>query len=178
MDVPDPPDGYEQPQIYHLPTWAMVVTGIGLAVLVLAITISLNVQYKIPSSQLSFITAFAFASAGSLYLHESVHYIVADYVGYEPIFVWPNRVDFGIDILQTKETVMSLLAPQLLSIIYLTLIYIGVVSTLEVILFWAFVLNFLAGVYDIAWAIRRLTWPKGTIVILCEGENHVAFPEA
>ncbi len=175
MEAPESPDGYTEPKEYEMPNWAMLITTIGLCILFLAVTHFLEVQYRISQPLIAQIVLFIFIITGSLYLHESAHYVVLDYIGYEPSFVWPNRVDFGKEILQTKETVVSLLAPQLLSIFYLALLYIGTSPVVDFMLFWAFGLNLVPSRYDICWAIRRLTWPKGTIVILTESQNYVAF---
>lgn len=176
-DFLESPEGYEPPEKYEISKQAMVITGVGLTVLIFAITRSLQVQYSIPDRPVSFLVALIFAFAGSGFLHESAHFVMADYLDCEPNFVWPNLVEFGIETLPTKEAVASLLAPQLLSVGYVALIIAGVIPSLEVVLVYALVLNVLPAAYDVSWAIRRLTWPRGTIVLLHSGENYVAFPK-
>lgn len=174
---PDAPDGYKQPQPYELRKWQLVLTGVILAVLFLALTESIGVQYRIPDDPVSNIAVLIFASAGTVYIHESTHYVVVDFLDWEPEFVWPFRVDWGVDVLPTRPTVTALLAPQMFSVLYIGFIMIGVAPELEVLLVWALVLNLVPGAYDIVWAVRRLTWPNGTIVILQNQNNYVAHPE-
>lgn len=173
--IPKPSDGYKEPLKYELESWKIGIAAVVSLLLIFAIGESLSVRYLLPNDPISNIAALIFGVAASLYLHESVHYIVTDFLDYEPEFVWPNRVKFGVDILATKPTVASLLAPQILSILYIAFIYIGVAPALEVILSFSLLLNLFAGAKDVSWAIRRLTWPRGTIFMIDDDEGYVAF---
>jgi len=174
-NVPEPPDGYKEPQRYELENWKIAIVAVVNLSIFFVIFKSLNARFLLPNEPVSNLTALGFAVAATLYLHESMHYVVADFFGYEPKFVWPNRVDFGVEILRTRPTVASLLAPQLLSVLYVELIYVGVAPVLEIILVISLLLNLFAGAADVCWAIRRLSWPRGTVFINDGDEGYVAF---
>jgi hypothetical protein len=174
---PESPGGYTEPQEYELKTWVKGIVAIVLAILCHVIVESLNGLHLISDEPLSLITAVLVGITASLYLHESTHYVVDYYFNYEPNFLWPNKVECGVYIIRTKPIVASLLAPQLLSIPYAALIYIGVTPTLELVLVSGLCFNLIGGYDDIPWAIRRLTWPKRTITINENSKDYVSFPK-
>jgi hypothetical protein len=173
---PELPAGYEEPEEYQLPTWPQLVAVVILAILFLLLLIVLDVHYVVPDQPLASMTALIFGVAGAVYLHESAHYLTTYYLNYKPEFVWPNRVNFGVNLLRTKPTVLALLAPQVLSVLYVILLVVGVPPSLEALLIYALAVNLFAGELDIVWAVRRLTWPNGTIVIPDGEDIYVAFP--
>lgn len=177
--VTDPPPGYQEPYTYELPFRAKIATAAILFPPFVAILYLSDPAWPPFSSSLTWIIAGTFGIIGSLFSHESLHYIASVARGNDPEYVWPNRVKFGSDILYTETTVVSLLAPQVLSPVYLLPILYGVPPSLELMLWFAFGINLFGGLHDLPWAVRRLTWPAGTIVIQDEdGEtNHVAHPK-
>jgi len=184
---PDPPDGYTEPEEYELllekskPILNFMIVVLCVTYIIMARYLGVRFFPEIQVSSLSdffsILIALLVSISGALYLHESAHYIMTDYVGYEPEFVWPNQVRYGVDILHTKPTVSCLLAPQLLSPIYIVSIYVGVSPGLEAIVNVALLVNLIGGTLDVAWAIRRLTWPNGTVFINGENKGYVSYPK-
>jgi hypothetical protein len=182
------PEGNQEPVYYELPRWAWFSTFF--IQFIVFIILFWVLGSKIPSEPMKLLAIIrsvesmevlvvgAFGVSGSIFLHESAHYLTAKGFGHNPDYIWPTSVKFGSDLLRTRETVVPLLAPQILSILYLLPLYYGVSHNLELILWIGFAINFLDGSKDVAWSVRRLTWPRGTVVILGEnGENFVSFPE-
>ena len=114
-----------------------------------------------------------------LYIHESLHYVAGLQLGYKPTFLWPNGVYIsGQKSLEVLESIILLLAPQLLSIGSAVILLTELTPNYEVIIGWMLILNLGGGANDIMWIFRRLMWPSDTKVIVGEDhENYVAFSE-
>jgi len=125
------------------------------------------------------IIVVVFGFVGNLYLHESIHYVVQSrLLGYEPIFDWPSAVWIPNVGLSVREGVISLMSPQILTVIYLILLPISSVDIVDLSVVVALILNLSGGMRDFAWTIRRLLWPKGHVVLVdSEGNEFVSFPE-
>lgn len=177
--VTDPPTGYKEPFTYALSRSVKIVPAAILFTIFVVVLYLTNPVWPPLSLPLTWIIAVTFGIIGGLFSHESMHYVASSVQGNDPEYVWPNRVNFGADILYTKPTVVSLLAPQALSPLYFFPILYGVPPSLELMLWFAFGINFLGGLTDFIWSVRRLTWPRGTIVIQDEDGNtaYVAHPK-
>jgi hypothetical protein len=71
-----------------------------------------------------------------------------------------------------------LLAPQLPSVVYAGVLWVGASPGIELVVGWGFVLAVAGGTADIPWAVRRWAWPTGTRVVVTDSrEEYVAFPE-
>jgi hypothetical protein len=61
---------------------------------------------------------------------------------------------------------------------YLGVLYVGVGAGLEMMVVISLAIYLVGGAFDTTWAMRRLTWPSGTIVMKRGNEqNWVAFPK-
>ena len=61
---------------------------------------------------------------------------------------------------------------------YLGVLYVGVEAGLEMMVVISLAINLVGGAFDTTWAMRRLTWPSGTIVIKRRNEeNWAPFPK-
>lgn len=72
----------------------------------------------------------------------------------------------------------ALSAPQVLSVVYVVRLITGVVDELAIVIGWGLVFDPGGAAADVAWIVRRLTWPAGTKVVVGDDEgNYVAFPK-
>ncbi len=130
----------------------------------------------IPQSSVKLVVGAGIAITASLFIHESLHYLASSALGYDPVYIWPNGVYVPEVSLDLWEISITLLAPQLLSVVYTGLLITGAVNDLAIVIGWGLVINLGGGASDMAWIVRRLTWPAGTKVIVGDDEeNYVAF---
>ncbi len=177
MNTPKSPEGYTTYEEYSFPDWARFLS---MAILVgfAALFIIVNNITIYPKSSAELIVASGLAIAGTLFIHESLHYLANTALGYEPIYLWPNAVYVPEEFLSVKQITVVLLAPQLLTIIYVVLLLSGTVEIYETIIGWGLMMNLGGASSDVAWVIRRVTWPDGTRVVVGEDHmNYVSFPE-
>ncbi|MFB6185265.1 MAG: hypothetical protein ABEI86_00150, partial [Halobacteriaceae archaeon] len=140
------------------------------------LSISAIIFYQADSAD--FLIALIFGVVSNLYLHESIHYIVQSRLGYEPVFEWPNRVWVPDVALSVKEGVISLLSPQILTLIYVGMLPLSQIQVVDFMIVIALIFNLTGGFRDIAWAIRRLLWPEGHLVLVdSEGREFISFPK-
>ena len=176
MPLPEPPDGNAAFEKYELPTWTIAVAGTVLLALTLAICYCL--QVSLGRRNIHFLLAVSFGLVSSLFVHESLHYIVADKLGYDPVYLWPNHVYVPDTHIELRHFLYFALAPQLLSIIFVGLLLLNLDPSYRLIIAIGLVSNLPGGCQDIVWALRRLTWPDGTKVVVSgdEKETYVSFP--
>ena len=177
MSAPDTPAGFTDYEPYSLPDPFWVPILVLLAVFG-AVFLQLA-DFAIYSSDLVvFLSALSIGMSAQLFAHESLHYLVSVAWGYDPEYVWPNKVYVPNECLTKLESVSALLAPQVLTALLLIPLLYGVGGGLEIALAWAFILNWVGGSRDIAWVFRRLTWPNETRVVVDDTlRTYVAFPE-
>ncbi|GAB3310943.1 DUF3267 domain-containing protein [Haloplanus salinarum] len=131
-----------------------------------------------PQNNVKLVVGVGVAITASLYIHESLHYIANSVLGYDPVYKWPNCVYVPEVPLDLWESIIVLLAPQVLSVVYALLLLTGSVNELAIVLGWGLVLNLGGAASDVSWVVRRLTWPAGTKVVVGDDrKNYVAFPE-
>ncbi len=183
MPVPDPQSGFTSYQKYEYPKWTLRLITLVLAGI--AVLIVLDQSATIYTSKLwEFLFAVVISVIASLYIHESLHYIANMLLGYDPVFKWPNIVYVPDVPLPFREATVVLLAPQILSFVYILLLVTGVVSKFETFVVWGLILNLVGGSKDLFWVFRRATWPSGTkVVVSKDGPNsepadYVSFPES
>jgi len=177
MKPPNSPDGYLDYTEYSFPRWSRVSARVALLALAVGIIYSGSIILT-PDDPNLYILGFGIGAGVSLFIHVVLHYVTAAAFGYDPAYVWPNRVYVPGESLPVKHIIPVLLAPQLLSIVYLSLLLSGMSLTLEVIIGWGLLLNIQGAWSDVLWSIRRLTWPTGTRVVVEEDQStYVAFPE-
>jgi cytochrome c oxidase subunit IV len=132
-------------------------------------------------AQSTIITVLALVGghAANTFFHESLHYYALEFCGLNAVYANPKGVLAPQQQLQTRDAVVSLLAPQLLSIIYLTVLLLVSNSVVLVFVSWALLLNIVGGTDDFIWSVRRFQWPSGTIMLsTLEPADYVAFPKA
>ncbi|WP_225334594.1 hypothetical protein [Halomicrobium urmianum] len=123
-----------------------------------------------------FLAASLFGAGANLYFHESIHYIALSRLGYDPIFDWPNSVWAPNVALSVKEGIIHLISPQILTVIYIGILFLTNTDEIAFMVIVAIVLNLAGGFRDVAWAIRRLLWPKGHLVLVdSKGNESVSF---
>lgn len=177
MVVPDSPDGFTPYEQYSFPKWVIGIT-IGLLLGIAAVVIFSKDVMLYPESSLKLVVAAGLAITASLFIHESLHYVANSALGYDPVYVWPNMVCVPRKHLEFWESAVALLAPQLLTAVYIALLVTEAVPGFEIILGWGLVMNLGGASADLAWVVRRATWPDGTRVIVGDDhENYVAFPK-
>jgi hypothetical protein len=135
------------------------------------------VLYYLPDP-VPFVVLTTFGVVTNLYLHESIHYYVESKLGFEPVFSWPSAVYVPDQPKTTREAVASLLSPQILTVIYLVVIVLSRDWRVDYMVAIALVFNVFGGFRGLAWAVRRITWPEGHLVLVDPDEREwVAFPE-
>lgn len=175
--IPESPEGYTPYKQYSI---SRGVQFLSMAVL-LSIAGIIIVSERIvifPEGSLELFVGAGISISATLYSHESLHYLACSKLGYEPVYLWPNRVFVPGETLDLRESTIMLLAPQLLSVTYAGLVIIGLSSQLELVVGWGLVMNLGGAAADVSWVVRRITWPSRTKVIVGDDhENYVAFPK-
>ena len=173
----DPPDGNTAYRQYALPGWALVSAVVVLFTLAMGFLLAISVDFPL-GSPIKFIVVFGFGLTTSLFAHESLDYLTNSKLGYDPVYLWPNHVYVPNAPIETRDIILILLAPQLLSVIYAFLLLSGIDSWLQLMVSLSLIFNLTGGCSDVTWVLRRLTWPKGTKVIVTENqETYVSFPK-
>ncbi|QZX99802.1 hypothetical protein [Halobaculum rubrum] len=177
MATVDSPNGYTEYKKYNLPKWATFVARLVLLAVAVGLVFSESI-ILIPNDLKLYVLSFGIGLVSFIFIHESLHYVTASALGYDPVYVWPTMVYVPEESLPVKHILPMLLAPQLLSLASLLLLLSGVNLTLELILGWGLFQNIIGSYSDVLSSIRRLTWPTGTRVIVSEDySTHVAFPK-
>lgn len=177
MVIPESPDGFTPYEQYSFPKWVIGATG-SLLLGIAAVIIFSEGILLYPENNVKLVVAFGLAVTASLFIHESLHYVANAALGYDPVYVWPNMVYVPHKYLGFWEAAIALLAPQLLTAVYIVLLVTGAGTSFEIIIGWGLVLNLGGAAADVAWVFRRATWPDGTRVIVGDDhENYVAFPK-
>lgn len=177
MTTPDSPRGYTPYEQYSFQWWVLPSAIVALLAMASVIIFSEGIVL-FSDSHKELLVGAGVAILASLYAHESLHYLASSVLGYDPVFLWPNAVYVPEETLNLREISTMLLAPQLLSIIYVYLLLIGLGPSLELVIGWGLVLNLGGAASDVAWIFRRVTWPEGTKVVVGDDqENYVAFPK-
>lgn len=167
------PRGYTSYRKPDFPPKFIIYLAHGAAAILLLIAIIL---YR-PDRIIAFVTALIFGFSANLFLHESIHYVTQSLLGYDPVFEWPNRVWTPNEAFSTKEGIISLLTPQLLTLIYIPLFFLSEVIVIDFMIVIALIFNITGSFHDFSWAVRRLLWPKGHFVLVdSEGVEFVTFP--
>lgn len=170
------PDGYSRYEHYPLPIWGLLGSTFVLAIVGVSWILAYSVQ-MVPSSRVDFVVGVALAMSASLFLHESLHFLANMALGYNPVYEWPNKVYVPKKNLKLWESAVVLLAPQLLSILYAGLIVWELGPLLQMVIGWGLIFNLPGGASDVAWVIRRATWPRQTRVVVGDDlKEYVAFP--
>lgn len=177
MTTPSSPDGYTSFEQYSFPKWVLPSSMTGLLAIAGALIFSEAVTL-FPKSNIEFVVSVGIGVTASLFIHESLHYLVGSVLGYDPIYLWPNAVYVPDENLNLLESSVMLLAPQLLSVLYAGLLVHGLNPGLELVVGWGLVLNLGGAASDVSWVLRRITWPTGTRVVVGDDhQNYVAFPK-
>lgn len=177
MTAPKSPNGYANYERFNSSRTALYSTKAILLILSGVIIFTQDVILY-PQSYVKLVVAVGIAIMASLYIHESLHYVANSVLGYEPVFKWPNGVYVPNASLGRWESIIVLLAPQLLTFVYVLLLISGAVKDLEIIIGWGLILNLGGASSDISWVVRRLSWPAETKIIVGEDmEDYVAFPQ-
>ncbi|MFC7137994.1 metalloprotease family protein [Halobaculum litoreum] len=177
MTVPESPAGYTDYREYSFPRGLGVITALPLLAIASAFISSESILIIVESPVLNLICV-GIAVPLFIFIHESIHYITASTFGYDPIYEWPTMVYVPQVSLPVRHMVSMLLAPQILSLAYAVLLLSGVNQTLQIIMGLGLLLNLGSSSSDVLWAIRRVTWPTGTKVVVGEDlANYVAFPK-
>jgi hypothetical protein len=177
MTTPDPPAGYSSFEQYSLPRWILTGAMIFL-ILIAAVPIFTEGIVLFPESNIELVVGVGIAISSSLFLHESLHYLANSKLGYDPVYLWPNKVYVPKENLELWESTMVLLAPQMLSVLYVAFLFMGSSPALELVVGWGLVLNLGGAASDVSWVIRRITWPEGTMVVVGDDhENYASFPK-
>lgn len=173
-EVPESPDGYGP---YRRSNFPPAIIGY-LSHAITAVFTIIAVVYFQPDKVIESMTAVGFGIGANLYFHESIHYIVQSRLGYEPKFEFPNKVWVPNVALGVNDGLISLLSPQVLSLVYLGILLISDVFFIDFMIVLALIFNLAGGIQDITWAIRRLIWPSGNLVFVdLDGNEYVAFPK-
>lgn len=171
--MPTSPEGYQPYQETDFPPLfirylANILGGVGIA----------TAFWYYQPNLISGLIAGVFAFVGNIYLHESIHYMIGSKLGYEPVFDLPSTVWIPNVPLSTKEAIINLISPQILTIIYIILLPITIVSAVKFSITVALILNISGGMRDIAWTLRRILWPEDHLVLVdSEGTELVCFRE-
>lgn len=177
MNPPESPPGYTDYQKYDLSRWSLAVAGIILVGVAFGIISLLDVQVN-RGSLVDLVVGAWLGLSATLFLHESLHYLAGQWVGYDPTYDWPNTVYVTGETIGVREISVMLLAPQLLSVVYAGVLWVGAAPGIELVVGWGFILAVAGGMSDIPWTVRRWTWPTGTRVIVTDSrEEYVAFPK-
>lgn len=178
MTKPKSPDNYSEFKPYSLPRTAEFLSGITL--LFVGTTSVLWMEFTLLyNDPVVYSAAILIGMTVTLYAHESLHYIAFLAHGFRPEFVWPNAVYAPDQAIGNWASISILVAPQILSVLFLGLLLWGVDTELEIVASAGFLLSLVGGATDIPWAVRRLTWPSGALVIVTdEKETFLAFPES
>ena len=177
MSKPDSPQGYTDYQAYDLPSWWLAVAGVVLVGVAVGGILLFDVDLW-TGSVVDLGVGVGLGLSATLFLHESLHYLAGQWVGYDPTYDWPNTVYVTGETIGVREISVMLLAPQLLSVVYAGVLWVGAAPGIEVVVGSGFILAVTGGFSDIPWTVRRWTWPTGTRVIVTDsGEEYVAFPE-
>lgn len=172
--MPKSPEGYKPYKRPNFPPKLLDPLAKGLA----ALFVLVSVMYYQPDSLVAFIVGLLFGVSANLYIHESIHFISLRKLGYDPEFYWPNHVWAPNAALSVRESVITLITPQLLTVVYIALIALSEVTAIDFMLVIALIFNLAGGLRDVAWATRRLLWPKGHLVLVdLEGREWVTFPK-
>ncbi len=149
-----------------------------LVLLSLASLTLINLDLGVTVGLTEFLIAFCVSFFASLFVHESIHYVTNSLLGYDPVYIWPNKVIAPNVHVNLRHIIPILFAPQLLSLVYVGILLIGVGPVLTVIATVGFAFNLIGGRSDMVWIALRLTWPKGTrVVVNKELTTYVAFPK-
>lgn len=171
--MPTSPEGYlpyEKPDFPPRHT-AHLANGI------VAVSVTISI-WLYQADSVAFMIGLVFGAISNLHLHESMHYVALSKLGYIPTYEWPNHVWVPDAGLSTKEGVISLAAPQILTVIYLVLLLLSQIKIVDFMIIVALIFNLGGGLRDIMWTVRRLTWPEGHLVMVSsEGREFVCFPE-
>lgn len=177
MATPNSPEGFTPYEQYSFPKWLIVGTLGPLLGIAIVVIFSKEIMLY-PKSSVKLIVATGFAIAASLFIHESLHYVANSALGYNPVYVWPNMVCVPGENLDFWEATVALLAPQILTVLYVVLLLTKAVNSFKIIIGWGLILNLGGAASDVAWVLRRATWPDGTKVVVGDDhENYVAFPK-
>lgn len=170
--MPESPDGYTPYRESTFPPNSIEYLAHGAAV---PLTIATVFWYGF-DAPIALFTAAIFGIIANLFLHESIHYVTQSRLGYDPVFEFPNRVWSPNEAFTTREDVISLLSPQILTVIYIALLPLSESTVIDFMLVIAAIANLLGGLRDIAWAMRRVLWPEGHLVFVdSDGKTFVAF---
>lgn len=169
------PNGYGPYQNVEFPPRVVIYLAHGSAALLTIIGIILFQA----NSPVPYVIAAVFGLTTNLFLHESLHYLAQSWLGYNPTFELPNKVWTPNEALTVKEGVISLIVPQMLTPIYISLILMTNSDVIGFMVYIAIVFNLSGGLRDIAWVIRRFLWPEGHLVLVdSEGNEFVAYPDS
>lgn len=167
------PSGYTPYQKSNFPPKSIIYLAHATAAILSIIAIFV---YR-PDPPIAFFTAAIFGISTNLFLHESIHYVTQSWLGYDPVFELPNRVWTPNEAFSTNDGVLSLMTPQLLTLIYIPLLFLTEIAVIDFMVVIALIFNITGGFRDLSWAVRRLLWPKGHLVLVdSEGEEFVTFP--
>lgn len=153
----------------------------GLAVISLYLIDSVDGRLFLNSSlsQLELFLVPLTGYAANTYAHERLHYEAFEFQGLDALYIRPTAVAALYQDVEEREAVISLLAPQLISPLYIALIFIISNPVLIAVLSWALLLNVVGATDDLLWTGHRLRWPEGTVMLTTlEPTNYVAFPES
>jgi hypothetical protein len=174
--TPNSPEGYTPYEQYSLPRFAQWIFLGLIGSMFLLLTLEYGLQFGHPDYRL-LIVGIGIGLAGTLFLHESLHFIADRALGYNPVYIWPSSVYIPDEDVETWESIVGLLAPQLLTIIYIPLLLTGDLGDMEHLLVWGLLMHSLGSYSDLLWIFRLLLWPDDTMVTVGEDlENYVAFP--
>lgn len=187
-----PPDGYSNPKLYEVNDRYTILIGLALTPLVLAFTASalkgivppllsfiqaLGQTTEIVNSPILYLATALFVVTAWLVIsgvfivaiHEAIHYVVDLLNGYEPEFIWKERLGFnGPAImpygmgLTRGENIAGLLAPFFLLSVFagsIMLISDGIVAGTAALMF---AINSVASCSDIYNSIKVARMPRGT----------------
>lgn len=170
------PEGNTPFEEYRISTVKSVVTGIVLIAIAFAVFYVIPVEPP-PDNFLVALAAFGLGETADTFAHESLHYLVLSKLGYDPIYDWPTRVYVPGEHIKTQDMVSALLAPQLLSVLYVVLLIFTSNSVIHLMAGIGLVFNLFGGRGDILWSIKRIRWPEGTRVVLDEEQQtYVSHP--
>lgn len=177
MSYPEPPKENGPFEKYDGPSWTIGV--VGFVLLALTLGFCYYVEIRLGRENLEFVLAFVFALLGSMFIHESLHYVTAAKLGYDPVYVWPNHVYVPDTHVERWDFLLFALAPQILSIAYVVLLFVDLGPSYRLMIGIGLLLNLPGACQDFVWGYRRLKWSEETKVIVSreDQQTYVSFPD-
>lgn len=168
------PEGYSAYERVDFPP-DIIRYGANFLALILII-LAIFIYYPISPAAYVAVTIFGLSTA--IFLHEGFHYLTHSWMGYEPIFEFPSKVYTPNEPFDVQEGIISLLAPQILTLLYLVFLQFQLPNQIEFMIILSLIINTVGGLRDVAWTLKRVSWPSGHIVLVdSEGKEYVAFIE-